>query len=140
MIEGVLERVALNRLGQGQRLGAVGQCDVEDLVDAAMADRGGELARGKGDVFRGLAMPVQHGGHLAGTAGPAGATFAELGASVGADLYLGHGSTPARTYSLVGGARARGCVDVSPNTAPITAPSPCLLHRRCPRRGNTDSL
>src|SRR5215469_16857338 len=39
-------------------------------------------------------MPVQHGGHLAGTAGPAGTTLAELGAGLGADLYLGHGRTP----------------------------------------------
>src|SRR5215469_18444317 len=73
-------------------------------------------------------MPVQHGGHLAGTAGPAGTTLAELGAGLGADLYLGHGRTPDVICSYVCvvtqhmRCRARGCVGTGPNTAPITAP------------------
>jgi hypothetical protein len=58
-----------------------------------VADGGGELARGERDVTRLLAVTVKHGGHLAGPARAAGSTLAELGAELGADLYLGHGKT-----------------------------------------------
>src|SRR5439155_2669642 len=112
VVEGVLDRVTLDRLGQRERGRPVADVDVEDLGHPAVADRGGELARGQRDVARLLAVAVQHGRHLAGPAGTAGTTLAELGAWLGADLYLGHGSTP--VVILVGGA-GRRCV---PGTSP----------------------
>ena len=50
-------------------------------------------ARGPGrvDVPRVGAVAVEHGGDLAGPAGPAGGALAELGAGLGGDLDLGHG-------------------------------------------------
>ena len=107
MLERVLDRITLDGLRQRQRLGAVADLDGEQLVGATVTDRGGELARGERDVLGLLAVAVQHGGHQAGTAGTPGTTLAELGAGLGADLYLGHGETPGRSYSgcaSVGGA------------------------------------
>ena len=46
---------------------------------------------GQADVPRVGAVAVQHAGHPARTAHLAGGTFAELGARLGSDTYLGHG-------------------------------------------------
>src|SRR5207302_1515712 len=58
VVERVLDRIALDRLGQRERRGAVADVDVEDLGHPAVADRGGELARGQRDVARLLAVAV----------------------------------------------------------------------------------
>src|SRR5205085_8512361 len=94
VVEGVLDRVPLDRLGQREHLRTVGDLDLEELVRAAVADRRRELPGGQRDVLGLLAVAVQHGGHLAGPTGTPGTTLAELGAGFGADTDLGHGKTP----------------------------------------------
>jgi hypothetical protein len=95
VLVGVLDRVTLDRLGQGQRrAGATGHVDREHLVEATVPDRRGELPGRKRDMNGCFAVAVQHSGHQAGPARAAGTTLAELGAGLGADLYLGHGETP----------------------------------------------
>ncbi len=73
---------------------AADDVDRENLVEPAVPDRGRELPGRQRDVLRLLAVAVQHGGHQTGPARAAGTTLAELGAGLGADLYLGHGETP----------------------------------------------
>ena len=65
MLVGALERVALHGLGQGQLLLAV-QHDGQQGVGAAVAQRGGELARRQRQVDDVLAVPVQDGGDATG--------------------------------------------------------------------------
>src|SRR5690606_15898809 len=93
VLHGVLDRITLDRLGQGERLRTV-HGDVENLVEAAVSDGGGELPGRKRDVLGRLTVPVQDCRHLAGAAGPPGAALAELGAGLGGDLHLGHGLLP----------------------------------------------
>ena len=126
-------------LGSASACGAVADLDGEQLVHAAVADRGGELARGQRDVPGLLAVAVQHGGHQAGPAGTAGTTLAELGAGLGADLYLGHGETPGLRYTWL---RVRSAVPGegraghgARSTASITVPPggrPCSSGRGAP--------
>src|SRR5581483_11593588 len=79
VVEAVLDRVALDRLGEREHRGAVGYRDVEHLHGAAVPQGGRELARGKRDVLGLLAVAVQHGGDLARPPGTPGTTLAELG-------------------------------------------------------------
>ena len=90
MVERVAHRVALDGLRQRQRLGAVRALDREELVDAAVADRRGELPRRQRDVLGIGAVPVEHGGHVAGTTRAARTALAELGTRFGLDTDLGH--------------------------------------------------
>ena len=88
-----LDRVALDRLRDGQLLAAF-ELEGEQHVGAAVADGVGELAGRQRHVARIGAVAVDDGGDLAGAAGAAGATLAELGARLGVQTDLGHSGTP----------------------------------------------
>jgi hypothetical protein len=148
VVERVADRVTLDRLGQRQRGRPVADLDVEQLVHAAVPDRRGELPGRQSDVARLLAVAVQDRGNLARPAGTAGTTLAELGAWLGADLYLGHGKTPDAVFMVRAGCAVRGrtrCEGMSPKhrvdhgarrtvtrlaRAAPRAPSPWQPHQR----------
>jgi hypothetical protein len=90
VLEEALDRVALDLLGQGERLLAVdGQR--QQGVHAAVLEREHGVVTGEGDVHGVAAVAVEDGGNLVGAADAAGGALAELGARLGLDVALGHG-------------------------------------------------
>ena len=110
VLEVALDRVALDRLRDGELLAAL---DVEGQqhVGAAVPDGVGELAGRQGDVTRVGAVAVDDGRHLAGPAGAAGAALAELGARLGGQSDLGHSGTPRFSISASASAVPYGASD-----------------------------
>ena len=90
VLEHLLDRVALDGLGQGQEL-----CVVEAHLqqDVGRLEREHQLVTGERDVGRVGAVAVDDPGDLAGAADPARCALAELGARLGVDTDLGHGGT-----------------------------------------------
>jgi hypothetical protein len=113
----VLERatngVAHDDLRQSQLLALVG-LQREQRVGVVL-EREHELVARQREVAGLVAVAVEHGGHLAGTAGAAGRTLAELGAGLGDDADLGHGGTPRNDCKLWG---ADGAAEESSGSAP----------------------
>src|SRR6478609_6546647 len=91
VLDDVLDRVALDVLGQGQDRLAV-DLDLEQRVRGALDREHGLVAR-EGDVDRLGAVPVQDGRDLVGATQAAGGALAELGAGGGGELDLGHGDS-----------------------------------------------
>ena len=98
VVDGLLQRVALDVLGQ-RELGAAVELEAQQDVGVA-AQRQADLTGGQREVARRLAVAVDDGGNLAGATGAAGAAFAELGALLGADTDLGHGGRTPRTLAI----------------------------------------
>ena len=91
------QRVLVQGLDHGQLRLAV-DVEVEDGVDAVVADDAVELDGIDEDVLRGVeVLRVDDHGDVAGDAGAAGGALAELGALAGFqldDVGLGHSLTP----------------------------------------------
>ena len=87
VLDDLLDRVALDVLGQGQVRFAV-DVDVQQGVRGADGQRG--CLGGQQDVHDVGAVAVDDCGDLAGDAGLAGCTLAEVGAGGGCELLLRH--------------------------------------------------
>jgi len=95
VLDAALQRVALDLLGDRQMVLA-GQVDRQQRVRGL--EREHRVVARQGHVDRIAAVPVQDGGDLVGATDAAGGALAELGALLGGNLDLGHGS-----FSPVGG-------------------------------------
>ena len=133
------DRVRHHGLGE-RELRRAADVEREHGVAALLADDPGELQRGQRQVLRVGAVPVEHGGDLAGAAGAAGGALAELRAGLGVDTGLGHGGSPrsaccveARATRQTG--RGRACVDHGGlSRAPALAAKPSVSLRHAVRR------
>ena len=90
VLEEAPDRVPLHRLGQGKLAAALEAFQEQQHVRRLQREHQG--VPGQAQVAGVGPVPVQHGGHLALAAGAAGSALAELGASLGGDLNLGHGA------------------------------------------------
>ena len=83
------DRVALDVLGQRQLRAPP---SISSAAGRWRLEREHRLVARQRDVHRVGAVAVEHGGDLVGAADPAGGTLAELGAGLGGELDLGHGT------------------------------------------------
>ena len=98
VVDALLQRVTLDVLGE-RELGAAVEIEAQQDVGIA-AKRQADLAGGKRDVARRLAMAIDDGGHQPGAPRATGSAFAELCALLGADTDLGHGGKTPRTLAI----------------------------------------
>ena len=131
VLDGVLDRVALDLLGQRQLRVAV-DVDREQGVGRTQREQG--LVTRQRDVDRVGAVAVQDGGHLVGAADPAGCTLAELRTQFGGQLYLGHERTP-QTMDIGDAPRENQLGPAEKNNGQPSRSRSCD-----PRRGNRHSL
>ena len=95
MLEDALDRVALNRLRDGELIGTI---DIygEEHVHPAVLERLGELTGRNRYVPRVGTVAVDHSGDLAGAPGASRAALAELGTRLGGQTNFRHGRNSSR--------------------------------------------
>jgi hypothetical protein len=128
MLDGALDRVTLDRLGQGE-LAAVRQA-VEPDQDVGGAKGEQNLVARQADVPRRGAVAVEDRRNPAGPALPPRGTLTEFGPRRCGDMNFGHGATPQRVTALARAEFAASLADDRPaSSGRRTGSSPSLPRR-----------